>query len=130
MNQIDTINIEFRDDDVTTYANAEALGNSTFQLIEFPLLATSASFGDVIEVESLDDETYLFIRIVEKSDWQTHQWLLAQKTIESAEMQELLSELYQRGAHWQIDFGGCLSIAHPQNFYVDVKKRISEIVAS
>src|SRR5207245_798433 len=97
--------VEFPAESVKVSVPVTPVGERLYQLDGVPVLAESASFGDVIEAEPAEGGRLRFVRVAEPGGWQTFVYILPAYKIDSAWGQSLLSELVARGGHWERVFG-------------------------
>lgn len=75
----------------------------------------AASFGDVIEADSISEGSLRFIRISEKSGWRTYDFLLSAEMAESKHITAIQDRVLSLGGHWERVFGGVLFLCLPPN---------------
>jgi hypothetical protein len=75
----------------------------------------SVAYGDVVEVERLDDDVLVFQRVVEKGNWTIDEWILGPEFIRSDAMRPLFEKTEASGGFLAEDpwFGGMLWIFLP-----------------
>ncbi|MEO9886664.1 MAG: DUF4265 domain-containing protein [Balneola sp.] len=105
MNKFDT-NINFPEESLIVSCEVEDLGNSKFKLLEHPLFATQAKYGDIILASFESKEKLKFQKVIEASDYEVLDYVLSMEISESEKFNELLNSLTEKGVFWQQDFGG------------------------
>jgi Domain of unknown function (DUF4265) len=105
--------VEFPSEGVTVSVPLTQIGDRLYRLDGVPVVAESASFGDVIEAEQGEDGGLRFVRLAERGGWQTYSFVLPAYKIDSEWGQSLLTELTARGGHWERLFGGLLFVCVP-----------------
>ena len=105
MNKFDT-NINFPEESLIVSCEVEDLGNSKFKLLEHPLFATQAKYGDIILASFESKEKLKFQKVIEASDYEVLDYVLSMEISESEKFNELLNTLTEKGVFWQQDFGG------------------------
>jgi len=105
LNKFDT-NINFPEESLIVSCEVEDLGNSKFKLLEHPLFATQAKYGDIILASFESKEKLKFQKVIEASDYEVLDYVLSMEISESEKFNELLNSLTEKGVFWQQDFGG------------------------
>tara|TARA_R110000868_G_scaffold408910_1_gene693195 strand:+ start:2056 stop:2442 length:387 start_codon:yes stop_codon:yes gene_type:complete len=105
LNKFDT-NINFPEEGLTVSCEVEDLGNSKFKLLEHPIFATQAKYGDVILASFESKEKLKFQKVIEASDYEVLDYVFSKEISESEKFNELLNSLTEKGVFWQQDFGG------------------------
>lgn len=77
-----------------------------FKLLEHPIFATQAKYGDVILASFESKEKLKFQKVIEASDYEVLEYVLSKEISESEKFNELLNSLTEKGVFWQQDFGG------------------------
>ena len=111
--------VEFPTEGVTVSVPLTAVGDGLYRLDGVPVLAESASFGDVIEADLLADGRLRFVRVAEPGGWRTFDYILPAYRIDSEWGQLLLAELTARGGHWERVLGGLLFVCVPPGLDLD-----------
>jgi Domain of unknown function (DUF4265) len=120
------IYINFPEEHLISRELVTLIRESLYRLETTPFIE-DVSYGDVIEVEKQQDNTYLFKRIVEKGNFKTHSWVMSSAIIESEPFKELLNKVLQSGGMWENVFGGVVMIHLPHNSDFDVAKAIDDL---
>lgn len=131
MNNKTEINIEFPFDSggsVSGCVSVTPLGDDLYKLEETPLV-DYAAFGDVIEVEEIDNGCFVFKRIAEKSKYKCHELVLAKSLIESENFEKIVKRVEKEGGQWEIIFGGMVLINLPLDSCFDVAQEIQNMKA-
>jgi hypothetical protein len=105
--------IEFPAEGVTTSADVTKVGPALYRLESAPICIESITFRDIFEAEELDETTLRFLRLVERSHWQTFDFLLARETFDRENTRRVLQRVEDMGGHWERVFGGLLFICLP-----------------
>jgi hypothetical protein len=111
--------IEFPAERVTVSVPVTPLGDSLYRLDGVPVLAESASFGDVIETKLVGEGRLRFVRVIRPGGWKTFDYVLSPNQIDSEWGQSLLAKLTEIGGHWERVFRGLLFVCIPPGLEFD-----------
>ena len=99
-------NINFPEEGLTVSCEVEALGDSKFKLLEHPICATQAKYGDVILADYESENKLKFLQVVVASEFEILDFILSKEISESENFKKLLNSLTEKDVFWQQDFGG------------------------
>ena len=105
MKRFDT-NINFPEEGLTVSCEVEVLADSKFKLLEHPICATQAKYGDVILADFESKNKLKFLQVVEASELEILDFILSKEISESEKFKKLLNTLTEKDVFWQQDFGG------------------------
>lgn len=101
----------------------------TFRLLETPITADPPVYlGDVIEARADAEGGYRFQRVIERSGFRVHNWMIPRVVAESSELAEYCEEVLRQGGQWERIFGGCLIVHLPVDALFDVEKELEAVV--
>ena len=109
----DRVSIDFPDDGVTSHVTVTQLADRHYRIETVPLMVESATYRDVIEAERLDEGTFRFIKVVEKSNWHVFEFFLLKERLEAPELLAALQRVEKEGGHSEQFLGGCLVVCLP-----------------
>ncbi|MDB6132530.1 MAG: hypothetical protein JWM59_773 [Verrucomicrobiales bacterium] len=87
-------------------------------------MVESASFGDVIEVNSNTDGKLRFVRIAQRGGWRTYEFILSAEMIQSEQITAIQDHILSLGGYWEQVFGGILLLCLPPLASYDPTKDI------
>ncbi|QEH32384.1 hypothetical protein OJF2_08540 [Aquisphaera giovannonii] len=111
--------VDFPGEGVAMPVAVEKVGDRLYRLIGVPVLAESASFGDVIEAEPVEGGGLRFVRVAEPGGWRTFLYALPAYKLDGAWAWALLEELTARGGHWEQVLFGLLFLCLPPGLDLD-----------
>ncbi len=126
LNRFDT-NINFPEEGLTVYCEVEDLGNSKFKLLEHPICATQAKYGDIIQADFVSKEKLIFQKVVSVSDYEIFDFILSKEICKSDKFQNLLKALSEKDVFWQRDFGGVFCLFVKPNQVQEIKQLVLSI---
>ncbi|PWK53971.1 hypothetical protein C8D97_102363 [Pleionea mediterranea] len=121
---VKNLSIVFPDEGLTTGCDVSDLGNGLYRLVEHPIMAESAMYGDTILAELESQEQIRFKKVAEKSSYKMLDYVLPKELIESQEFLELKNNLTKRNIFWQQDFGGCFMCFLTQDEESEIRNEI------
>ncbi|NVJ60087.1 MAG: hypothetical protein HWE27_06850 [Gammaproteobacteria bacterium] len=111
------ISIEFPDEGVSTGVAVEEMPTGYYRLIEHPTLCESAKYGDIVELKKLESNDFIFVKVVEPSNYQIADYVLPMEIAESTDLKIILERHMRSGGFWQTDFGGLLMVFYSAEKY-------------
>jgi hypothetical protein len=123
------ITFQEREEDVAFSETLEvtSLNNGFFRLEHSPLFNENVHYGDIVELEH-NDKDWLFIRIVESSNWHHFNRILTKSLVQSELFELWLESITKRGGFWEVAFGGVVFISYPRNSPINVEVELQEII--
>ncbi len=111
--------VEFPAENVTVSVPLTPVGDCLYRLDGVPILAESAGFGDIIQVEPMHNGQLRFVRVVESGGWRTYGFIVSPHKIDGEWGQALLRELEELGGYWERVLDGLLHICIPPGLDVN-----------
>jgi len=105
--------VEFPDEELSVSLPVTRVGTNLYRLDAAPHLSEAAGYADIVEAVPAEDGSLRFVRVVERSGWNTHCFVLSREAIEGEAVQAVLRDVLQSGGYWEAVFGGCLFICLP-----------------
>jgi hypothetical protein len=122
------INLSF-DGFASETVEVHELAPGRFRLAETPVLADPPLYlGDVIEAQADERGVYQFQRVVERSSFQSHNWLLSRQVMKSEAMAVFKMVIEQSGGCWEQLFGGLLVVHLPADAPFEVERELDEVI--
>ena len=87
--------------------NEVRLDNVPFLLLDF------IGYRDIIEVDENPDGSLTFVRLSQRSGWQTHNFVLSHQQADDPLFLEVCKRADAAGAHWERIFGGLVFVCVP-----------------
>jgi len=108
-----------------------SLDSGLFRLEHSPLFNENIHYGDIVELEhNDDDDSWLFIRIVEPSNWHHFNRILTKSLVHSELFELWLESITERGGFWEVAFGGVVFISYPRNSPINAEVELQEIITN
>jgi len=118
------------DDGICEDIEVEPLSGGEVRLLQTPLAsATDARYGDAVELKE-EGQVHLFQRITARSPLVTTQWTVTEAVAESAELQDVLSNVRGAGGHWERAYGGMMLVHTPDRYAEKVRQALERIVGN
>jgi hypothetical protein len=105
------------------------LDENTYLVEETPALQI-VGFKDIIEATAQEDGSLYYQRTVEKSNFQTFNYLLSKKVTESDLLKGLLAKILAEKGYWEILLGGLLFVYLPKGSALEVGQELDKIIAT
>ncbi len=121
------IQVEFPDAGTTESLQVTQISDRFYRLDSAPLLIETANFRDIVEVDQIEPGILSVIRVAEKSDWKTYQFLLPIELLEKEELQTMLGQVNDLGGYWERAMGGVLFISMPPNTDYDPRNELDKL---
>lgn len=106
--------MEFPDEGLSVSLPVTRVGKDLYRLDAVPYLSEVAGYADIVEAVPAEDDGLRFVRVVQRSGWSTHNFIVGRTAIkEDAALQAVLQDVLDSGGYWEAIFGGCLFICLP-----------------
>ena len=122
------VSINFPEEGLVTSCEVEELGEGLYKLLDHPIMAGQAKYGDTIRAEIESPGQLKFLEVVEESDNKMFDFILSKEIIESEKFKALKERLNRENIFWQQDFGGCFMCFIPKDCTLDIEAEIGKIV--
>jgi len=124
--------IRLRFDDASQeQSEVTQLGTNRFRLEETPLSAPEPLYpGDTIEAQPLQDGSYRFGSILERSPMSHYSWVVPRSFVDSAAYHEFTKSIEAAGGKWEGIAGGILRVHLPQRTDVDPEIALQRFLSS
>ncbi len=106
---------------------AAPLGDGLWRLLTSSWVTPRARIGNVAELEERGDGTWRLARVVRRSPFRRHQWILYPSLIESDGFAELTRKIEAEGGDWDAVFTNVVFMDVPKDFWIDVPAEIARL---
>ena len=124
---IKSVSILFPEEGLSTGCEVKMIEEGVYKLLEHPIMAEAAKFGDTIKAEVDSVDQICFIKVLEESNCTMFDWILPKNVLVSPEFANLKEILTENKIYWQQDFGGCFMCFIPNDVDFDIVKEIKQI---
>jgi hypothetical protein len=116
--------VEFPDEKLCISLPATFVGTNLYRLDAVPYPSEIAGYADIVEAVPAEAGRLRFVRVVQRSGWSTHSFILAREAIEGEAVQAVLRAVLESGGYWEAIFGGCLFICLPPGSTFDPERAL------
>jgi len=118
------------EDGVCEEVDVTELSPGVVRLDETPLASSSElHFGDVIELEQVDQSIWKYVRLSKRADHESASILLSRDVANSMELESVLADITRHGVHWERAFGSILFLHGPAEKVAHARTLITSLVA-
>lgn len=111
----DRVAIDFPDDGVIVNVVVTQIADTRLRLDSVPVMVESAGYRDIIETERLDETTFRFLKLVEKSDWKIYEFYMLEEQLKTPAVQKAITHVLSEGGVCEVFLGGCMVVCLPPN---------------
>ena len=90
-----------------------AIAEKLYRVEDAAQFIEAVQYGDVFEADAQNDGVLIFRRVVKKSNYRKHEYIVSEQYIASTELKAVLKKVDANGGYWEIALGGCVSIFVP-----------------
>lgn len=107
--------VEIRFADSSEFLRVTPLQHRLYRLDESRAFCFRPSLGDIIEADTLSDNTLKFRRVAKKSGLHQQRYLVSRGQVESEKFKALLGKVTALGGFWEIVCSGLLVLHVPRS---------------